>query len=62
MEMFKQLVDKNVKPFTGQGYTLGNPAPPVVGATREEDKPANEDCAKEALSVDQSQPTTKYLI
>ncbi|EFA05869.1 NSFL1 cofactor p47 [Tribolium castaneum] len=61
MESFKQ-VDKGVKPFTGQGYTLGSPAPPVVGAQREEDKPANEERAKQALKLDSSQPTTNIQI
>lgn len=59
MESFRPGGDKGVKPFTGQGYTLGSPAPPVVGAQREEDKPANEARAKQALKLDSSQPTTK---
>jgi hypothetical protein len=59
VEAFKQNADKGIKPFTGHGYTLGSPAPPVVGASREEDKPANEARAKEGLNLDTSQPTTK---
>ena len=60
-EMFRKGGDAGIKPFTGQGYTLGSPAPPVIGAQREEDKPANEARAKEALNVDSSKPTTKFV-
>lgn len=59
MESYKSTLDGSVKPFTGQGHTLGSPAPPVVGATGEEDKEVNEKKAKENLNVDTSQPTTK---
>jgi UBX domain-containing protein 1 len=62
VEAFKQNADKGIKPFTGHGYTLGSPAPPVVGASREEDKPANEARAKEGLNLDTSQPTTNIQI
>lgn len=59
MENFRKIVKKGVKAFQGQGYTLGSPAPPVVGASNEEDKPANEAKAKETINVDTSKPTTK---
>lgn len=47
------------KPFAGQGYTLGSPAPPVIGAPRVEDQEVNEQHARAALGVDTSRPTTK---
>ncbi|XP_044746083.1 NSFL1 cofactor p47-like [Coccinella septempunctata] len=61
METFK-VPGKKHKVFTGTGYTLGNPAPPVVGACREEDKPVNEQVAKENLQLDTSQPVTSIQI
>ncbi|KAL3289029.1 hypothetical protein HHI36_003472 [Cryptolaemus montrouzieri] len=61
MDVFKTTVKKQ-KVFSGQGYTLGNPAPPVVGACREEDKPVNEQVAKEKLKLDNSQPVTNIQI
>lgn len=48
-----------VKPFQGHGYTLGRPAPVVVGAQNDEDKPANEARAKEVVKVNSSEPTTR---
>lgn len=47
------------KPFAGQGYTLGSPTPPVIGAPRVEDQQVNEQHARAALGVDTSRPTTK---
>lgn len=47
------------KVFSGTGYTLGNPAPPVVGACRDEDKPVNEQVARDNLNLDTSQPVTR---
>lgn len=62
MEAYKPRARKVVRPFEGQGYTLGSPAPPVVGACREEDKPANEAKAKEGLKLDTSKPLTNLQI
>ncbi|XP_019758102.1 NSFL1 cofactor p47 [Dendroctonus ponderosae] len=50
------------KPFQGQGYTLGSPAPDIIGARTDEDKPANEARAKEALKLSSSEPTTSIQI
>lgn len=47
------------KPFAGQGYTLGSPTPPVIGAPRAEDQQVNEQHARAGLSLDTSRPTTK---
>ncbi|XP_060537285.1 NSFL1 cofactor p47 [Cylas formicarius] len=51
-----------VKPFQGHGYTLGSPAPVVVGACSDENKPANEERAKEVIKLDNSKPTTSLQI
>lgn len=61
MEPYKRSEKKSLRPFQGQGYTLGSPAPAVLGATRDEDKPANEAKAKENLKIDSTRPTTKYI-
>ncbi|CAH1164309.1 unnamed protein product [Phaedon cochleariae] len=62
-EAYKLPQSKGItKAFTGQGHTLGSPAPAVVGACREEDKPANEAKAKDQLKVDNSRPTTNLQI
>lgn len=53
---------KKQKAFSGHGYTLGNPAPPVVGACRDEDKPLNEEAAKEKLNLDTTKPVTSIQI
>ncbi|XP_066152285.1 NSFL1 cofactor p47 [Euwallacea fornicatus] len=50
------------KPFQGHGYTLGSPAPVVVGAQSSEDKSANEARAKELLNLNSSEPTTSLQI
>lgn len=47
------------KPFVGQGYTLGSPAPPVIGAPTAEDQQVNEQHARAALSLNNSRPITK---
>lgn len=57
--MFSYGVARMRKPFAGQGYTLGSPAPPVIGAPRVEDQQVNEQHARAALGVDTSRPTTK---
>lgn len=60
MEVFKPMHKKKpVKAFQGHGYTLGSPAPVVIGAPSEEDKPANEAKAKDLIKIDNSKPTTK---
>lgn len=60
MEVFKLTHKKKaVRAFQGHGYTLGSPAPVIIGAPSEEDKPANEAKAKELIKVDNSKPTTK---
>lgn len=61
MEQFKQPRVK-AKPFQGHGYTLGSPAPVVVGACTNEDKPANEARAKEIVKADSSKPVTSLQI
>ncbi|KAK9891123.1 hypothetical protein WA026_013442 [Henosepilachna vigintioctopunctata] len=61
MDIFRTTVKKQ-KTFGGQGYTLGNPTPSVVGACRSEDKPVNEQLAKENLKLDSSQPVTSIQI
>ncbi|XP_076267283.1 NSFL1 cofactor p47 [Rhynchophorus ferrugineus] len=61
MEQYKQSKSK-VKAFQGQGYTLGSPAPAVVGACTNEDKTVNEERAKEVVKVDSSKPTTNLQI
>ncbi|XP_072389076.1 NSFL1 cofactor p47 isoform X1 [Diabrotica undecimpunctata] len=61
MEAFRQSKIK-LKAFQGHGYTLGSPAPTVVGTCKEEDKPNNEAKAKEQLKLDSSQPTTNLQI
>ncbi|KAJ8976864.1 hypothetical protein NQ317_014259 [Molorchus minor] len=53
---------KPVKPFQGHGYTLGSPAPVVVGAPTQEDKPANEARAKDLVKLDSSKPVTNLQI
>ncbi|XP_050306090.1 NSFL1 cofactor p47 [Anthonomus grandis grandis] len=50
------------KPFQGHGYTLGSPAPVIVGSCSEEDKEANEARAKEQLKVNPAEPTTSLQI
>ncbi|XP_018574182.1 NSFL1 cofactor p47 [Anoplophora glabripennis] len=63
MEAFKSAQKKKiVKAFQGHGYTLGSPAPIVIGAPCEEDKPANEAKAKDLIKVDDSKPTTNLQI
>ncbi|CAG9764789.1 unnamed protein product [Ceutorhynchus assimilis] len=62
MEKFKKAKAAS-KPFQGQGYTLGSPAPAVVGASDvEDDKPANEARAKELLKVNTTEPVTNLQI
>ncbi|XP_030745948.1 NSFL1 cofactor p47 isoform X2 [Sitophilus oryzae] len=61
MEQYQKPKTK-VKPFQGQGYTLGSPAPAVVGACTNEDKSANEARAKEILKMDATRPTTSLQI
>lgn len=55
---------QKLMPFSGKGHTLGSPTPAAVGAPGDDkqDKEANENEAKEALNVDQSQPTTNIQI
>lgn len=62
MESFKLEERKSRKPFSGQGYTLGSPAPPVIGASRIEDHEVNEQQARTALGLDTSQPITKQVL
>ncbi|CAH1989830.1 unnamed protein product [Acanthoscelides obtectus] len=63
MEAYKpQQKKRSTKAFQGQGYTLGSPAPAVVGASKEEDKPVNEAKAKEVLKLDTTKPTTSLQI
>ncbi|KAJ8945212.1 hypothetical protein NQ314_009281 [Rhamnusium bicolor] len=63
METFKSSQKRRItKAFQGHGYTLGSPAPVVVGASSEEDKPANEARAKDLLKIDSSKPTTNLQI
>lgn len=59
MDTFKQDERKSRKAFSGQGYTLGSPAPPVIGAPSVEDNEVNEQQARAALGLDTSQPVTK---
>ncbi|CAG9840136.1 unnamed protein product [Diabrotica balteata] len=61
MEAFKQNKIK-LKAFQEHSYTLGSPAPAVVGKYKEEDKHNNEANAKEQLKLDNSQPTTNLQI
>lgn len=61
MEGFKQSAHKVTRPFAGQGYTLGSPAPPVIGSCLDEDKPVNEARAKENVKIDASKPTTRFI-
>lgn len=58
----KKIYLRARKPFSGQGYTLGSPAPPVIGAPRAEDQQVNEQHARAELGLDTSRPTTKYVI
>jgi len=63
MESFKIIeTRRSTRPFTGHGYTLGSPTPPVVGASADEDKPVNEAKAKEQLALDKSKPVTSLQI
>ncbi|KAG5897279.1 hypothetical protein JTB14_011445 [Gonioctena quinquepunctata] len=63
METYKPLEKRRVtKAFQGQGYTLGSPAPAIVGACSEDDKPANEAKAKDLVKVNSSKPTTNLQI
>ncbi|XP_074037103.1 NSFL1 cofactor p47 [Leptinotarsa decemlineata] len=63
MEEYKPTQrNKSVKAFQGHGYTLGSPAPPIVGTCKEEDKPTNEAKAKDQMKVDSSKPTTNLQI
>lgn len=59
MESFRQEEGRTRKAFSGQGYTLGSPAPPVIGASRSEDNAVNEQQARAALELDISRPVTK---
>jgi len=61
MEQFRTPKGKN-KAFQGHGYTLGSPAPVVVGACTDDDKPANEARAKEVVKADSTKPTTSLQI
>uniref|UniRef100_A0A8D8V109 NSFL1 cofactor p47 n=1 Tax=Cacopsylla melanoneura TaxID=428564 RepID=A0A8D8V109_9HEMI len=54
-----------VKPFCGQGHTLGSPVPTTIGQTKvfdEKDRLANENAAKESVQVNSSEPTTSIQI
>lgn len=59
MEGFKKDDRKSRTAFSGQGHTLGSPAPATVGAPLEEDRTVNEANARQLVSVNPSQPTTK---
>ncbi|KAL1513125.1 hypothetical protein ABEB36_002585 [Hypothenemus hampei] len=61
MEQYKPPA-ASVKPFQGHGYILGSPAPVVVGACANEDKPVNEARAKELLKLNSTEPTTSLQI
>lgn len=53
-----------VKAFAGKGHVLGSPSPKVAGAPRvsEDDRTANEAEARQAVTVDESVPTTTLQI
>lgn len=52
-----------VQAFVGEGHRLGSPAPDVnVAAVEQGDPKKNEEIAKKALSVDESQPATNIQI
>lgn len=62
-EEFVQVKTK-LRPFTGQGHTLGSPAPATVGSPSKEegDRTVNEEEARQQFQIDESQPTTNVQI
>ncbi|PNF14314.1 NSFL1 cofactor p47 [Cryptotermes secundus] len=54
-----------VKAFSGKGHVLGSPSPATIGITMpldEKDRTANEEQAKNSVSLDSSQPVTTVQI
>ncbi|CAG9863583.1 unnamed protein product [Phyllotreta striolata] len=61
MEAFRTGKNKRAA-FQGTGYTLGSPAPTVIGTGNEEEKSDCEAKAKEQLKLDGSKPVTSLQI
>lgn len=48
----------SAKAFSGEGYTLGSPAPKVVGSSSATDRQANETSARSQIQLTDGAPTT----
>lgn len=63
METYSRTADRrHVRAFTGQGYTLGSPAPATIGAPLAEDQKVNEAHARRMVPLDETQPVTNIQI